>query len=1048
MFNANENLLNHFDSDSHFPVFGSSRLISSLNGTSFRYNRNTDDGVRMCVLEERLEMLKILKAVWNEFLLPSTVSSNFDDNRRSIMKNAMYIMQQMPLISSSEKFDALISAFAVHIDTVNEAVKNGNMVDGSDIPGLGAPIASIPLWDTSVPQVLWMDESEDEHFYNALRAQRRLFLNQIVDNLEMSPFAQVMLDGFSSLLDENVKFYTKVVQDFRSHGFKNVVATNARYAFAGEDFNADQLKALDFVSSIAVGFEVNWTHIENMLEVCVGTSFKVRCDFLDNIIDVKTGTIYELMKANGTFDKAKWLVRSPKQHEWKISEGVAEVFSRALRTPASTPEEFFRQLTGENVVQVNLEKALPEEMFNFLGRDWINLKASIQAPTPQKILIAGKPGTGKSSVVAAALVGSGRSAITIDAEDDYDLSPETIATIRKSIQSMGNPVFVIDPMDELLNNMRLPSLFTSVSAKKITASEIWVVSDIKRIPQEVINAFDLVVDVPALPLVHRRDLAMKLFNDVDLADKVSKSCATPGEITKLHEWSTISGQKDWSSLSYKALNSQQASLKAGTVNSELPVTLYQPSENKRGFESVVGNAHVVKEAQKAILCFRDPQRFKNFNGECAKGLLLTGAPGTGKTHLVRAMAHEAGVPLLVASSAALAGNPALITSVFSEARRQAPCMLFLDEVDAIGASAENRNGASADPQRQAILNRLLVELNGMEDLENVVVIGATHRPHVLDPALVRPGRLGVSINFTLPERDAREDLWKYYSKDITCEQINWNRVARLSAGMSPADICEAVKVAAMDAAMANQNELKVDNIIKAIDSIGWGDNGPDRKVLENDLWETAVHECGHALLAWAHKMDVDRVSVKPTGGALGYVRHLPNEEKLSYSIKDMEHRVSMLLGGLIAEEVILERRSMGASSDLEKVRSYVSKMYREEGVGTYVGGVDWDTASDYLKSKVEEEEQLKIKEIKDRTTNILKNSVAILQKLAKQLVKNREISGEELNAFFRKEGLAPETLLMLGEPQKPQTTQKVVNETTVVASESHPALAAKTSGSP
>lgn len=1044
MFNANENMLQHFDSDKHLPIFLSSRLISSLNGTAFRFSRHSDDGVRMCVLEERLEMLKILKTVWNEFLLPATVSADFNDNHRNMMKNAIYIAQQMPLISSTSKFDALITAFAAHIDRVNDNAQNNGLVDGSYIPGLGAPTASVPVWDTSDPRVLWMDESEDDYFFNTLRAQRRSFLNHIVENLEQSPNAQVMLEGFSALLDENVKFYTEVVEDFHSHGFKNVVATNTRYAFGGENFNADQLRALDFVSSIAAGFEMNWPHVENMLEVCVGTNFKVRCDFLDRIINVKTGTIYELMKAKGTFDKAEWLMRSPKQHEWKISEGIIEVFKNAVRTPASTPEEFFQQLTSENVVYVDTQKALSEDMFGFLGRDWVNLKASIQAPTPQKILVAGKPGTGKTSAVASVLAATNRTAITLNAEDEYDLTPETITTIRKSIQSMGNPVFVIDPMDDLLSNMRLPSLFTSISAKKITASEIWVVSDIKRIPAEIIGSFDLVVDVPALPLINRRDLAMKLFDDADLADKVSKSCATPGEITKLHEWSVISGQKDWNSLSYKALNSQQASLKAGTVNSELPVTLYQPSENKRGFESVVGNDHVVKEAQKAILCFRDPQRFKNFNGECAKGLLLTGAPGTGKTHLVRAMAHEAGVPLLVASSAALAGNPTLITSVFAEARRQAPCMLFLDEVDAIGASAENRNGASADPQRQAILNRLLVELNGMDDLENVVVIGATHRPHVLDPALVRPGRLGVSINFSLPERDAREQLWKYYSKDITCEDISWNRVARLSAGMSPADICEAVKVAAMDAAMANQNELKVGNLIKAIDSIGWGDNGPDRKVLENDLWETAVHECGHALLAWVYKMDVDRVSVKPTGSALGYVRHLPNEEKLSYSIKDMEHRVSLSLGGLIAEELVLEGRSMGASSDLEKVRAYVSKMYREEGVGTYVGGVDWDSASDHLKSQVETEEQEKIKEIKTRTTNILRNSLPVLNKLAKKLVKDREISGEELHAFFKAEGLIPESVLALGEPVNGDRPA-AVND---VASETQPALAAKTLASP
>ena len=1046
MFNANENMLRHFQSENHLPVFGSSRLISSLNGTSFRYARHSDDGVRMCVLEERMQMLNILKVVWQELLIPATESGDFDDNRRSIMKNVLHIAQTLPLVASSPQFMALVDAFAVHTDEANEAIKKVGLVDGRNILGLAEPTTRAPIWDTSRPEVLWMDESEDEYFFNALRNQRRSFLFQIVDELEQSPQAQTLLDGVSALLNENVEFYKVLVADFHNNGFKNVVATNARYAFAGADFSSDQLKALDFVSSVAVGFDMNWKHVENMLEVCVGSNFKVRCDFLDRVIGVKTGTIFNLLKENGPFDSAKWFDRSRNSNEWHISESVLPVFSRALRIPSSTPEEFFKNLTSQNVVQLDMSQKLPETAFNFLGRDWNNLKVSINASKPQKILIAGKPGTGKSAVVAAAIAATGRSAVTMDAQEEYMLNPDTVSTIRQSIQSMGAPIFVIDPMDELVGQQGFANLFSSPSAKKIAASEIWVVSDIKRVPPEVIGAFDLVVDVPALPLVHRRELAVSLFKDEVLADKVAKSCATPGEIVKLHEWSVISGQSDWSSLSYKAHNSQQAAMKAGTANSELPITLYQPSENKRGFESVVGNAHVIEQAQRAILSFRDPQKFKVLNGEAPKGLLLTGDPGTGKTHLVRAMAHEAGVPLLVASSAALAGNPALITSVFAEARRQAPCMLFLDELDAIGASAENRNGASADPQRQAILNRLLVELNGMEDLENVVVIGATHRPHVLDSALIRPGRLGWTINFTLPEREAREELWKYYSENVACAPIKWDRVARLSSGMSPADICEAVKVASMEAAMASQSQLEMGNIIKAIDSIGWGENGPDRKVLEEDLFETAVHECGHALLAWVHKMDVDRVSVKPTGGALGYVRHLPNEDKLSYSVKDMEHRVSMLLGGLVAEEVVLARRSMGASSDLQKVRHYVSKMYREEGVGQYVGGIDWDTASDYLKSQVEMEEQKKIKEIKDFTTNILRSSAPVLNKMARKLMQDREINGEELNDFLCKEGLTPEAVYSLG--KTPIESKTVVHTTVNENAVEQPAMAAKTSVKP
>ena len=1000
-------LMQFFQSENHTPLFEAQRLVNSLEGKSLRFVRHTDDTMRVSVFEERRNFLVLLQRQWEEFVVPAVNSGELANTTVSVMKNILQFLQSLPLMSSSAEFDRVMEAFKNHVEEINAKTLEAGPSE-VNISGVVGPVIRNITWDTSNAKVLWMDAAEDEYFYNSLRSLRRAYLFKLCENIESDPLASTLLEGVSALLKENVDLYKQLIETAKSQGIKNLVTSNARHAFASANFTDDQLTALDFLMPLGASKNVSWEGLENLLRANVDKNYKIRCDYLDGVVGVPTGTVYNLLKYDGPLSRANWLSRRGDSNDWLICEGFVDKYMRALRTPSENKDEFFRNLTSESVVSVETQNALPQSAFSHAARDWENIQVAVNAPRPLKVLVTGKSGTGKSALVTSVLANTNRAAVTLDQEKRTEVSVDTIATVRQSIGSMGGPVLVMDLTEDLIKKDGFKGLFTSAVSKRTMGPEVWMVSDLKHIPEEVIGAFDVVVEVHALPLAARKDLANQLFKDSDLADKIAKCCTTPGEIVKLHEWSELSGQTDWGRLSVKALSVQQAALKAGTVSKDLPITLYQPAENKNGFESVVGNNHAVRKAREAILGFKDPQRFEVLNGEAPKGVLLTGDPGTGKTYLVRAMAHEAGVPLLVASSAALATNPSLITAVFTEARRQAPCMLFLDEIDAIGATAENKNGASADPKRQAILNRLLVEIGGIEDLDDVMVIGATHRPYVLDPALVRSGRLSFKINFDLPEREAREELWKFYAKNVQCDNIAWDRVARLSSGMSPADICEAMKVATTDAAVANQKTVKMENLIKAIDTIGWGQTEGERVVAESELYTTAVHECGHALLAWLYQSDIDRISVKPGNGALGYVRYLPDEDKISHSMGDIEARVAIALGGLVAEEVSCPQRSMGAGSDLRKVRQFVSKMYREEGIGSYVGGVDWSTASENLKAKVEEEEQNKIKQIKDKTHNLLNANKALLDMLTKKLIKDREISGAELNEWLSEKGITRE----------------------------------------
>ena len=1004
MFHFNDFLVQIFNSEKHTPVFETQRFLNSLEGKSVRFLRHTDDTMRLSVFEERRNFLRLLQLQWEEFVVPEVSSGKLTNSTISVMKNIMHYLQTLPLVSSSVEFERLMEVFKTHVEDVNTQTLDTGPTD-VNIPGLTGPVVRSIVWDTSNAQALWMDAAEDEYFYSSLRSLRRAFLFKLCENIESSPLSATLLDGVSALFKENIELYNRLVHEAKSQGLKNLVTSNARYAFASANFSEEELTALDFLVPMGASKNVSWEGIEKILCTNVAQNYKVRCDYLDGVIGVQKGTVYNLLKDDGALSRANWLSRRGNPIEWLISEGFVEKYMSALRTPSVNKDEFFRNLTSESIISFDTNNALDKSAFAHAACDWENIKVAVNSSRPLKVLITGRPGSGKSAMLASVLADSNRAAVTLEQHKKTGVTVDTITTVRQSISSMGAPVLVIDLTTDLIKKDGFSGLFVSPSAKKTAAPEVWVVSNLKHIPEEIVSEFDVVVELQALPLATRKDLAQKLFKDADLADKVAKCCTNPGEIVKLHEWSVISGQTNWGSLSVKALSTQQASLKAGTVSKDLPITLYQPAENKHGFENVVGNSHVVKKAREAILGFKDPKRFEVLNGEAPKGVLLTGNPGTGKTYLVRAMAHEAGVPLLVASSAALATNPSLITSVFTEARRQAPCILFLDEIDAIGATAENKNGASADPHRQAILNRLLVEIGGIEDLNNVIVIGATHRPHVLDDALVRSGRLTFKINFALPELEARKELWEFYAQNVQCDNIPWERVARLSCGMSPADICEAVKVATTDAAVADQKTVKMDNFIKAIDTIGWGQIEGERTVTDSELRDTAIHECGHALLAWLYKSDIDRVSVKPGNGALGYVRYLADENKISHSMSDIEARVAIALGGLVAEEVSCSQRSIGSGSDLRKVRNFVSRMYRDEGIGECVGGVDWHTASETLKAKVELEEQAKIKEIKTTALNLLTANKALLDMLTNKLVKDREISGTELEQWLTDKGM-------------------------------------------
>lgn len=639
--------------------------------------------------------------------------------------------------------------------------------------------------------------------------------------------------------------------------------------------------------------------------------------------------------------------------------------------------------------------------FSHLGRDIDLLRSLLHSKTPMRVLIVGPDGSGRRALLHAAIEEAKGTKLKLqDNARGLNMVP-FLSQAQISGSMLPGGVLEVDQgcvPDEKdaapqVNSMRL---------MKRSLHEAWVVNNLEQLPESFVSLFDLVVTIPTMPLNDRIAMARRLMGD-EICEKVAQAATLPGEIASMANWAKRVGVNDWNALSGCLLGIQRARMAKRKDTGDLPMQLYPPGSTQHGFESVIGEDKNVKRAKELSEALRAPERYKKMGISPPKGLLLLGPPGTGKTHLARAMAREAGVNMLLADSAALAQNPESIHTVFNEARKQAPCILFMDEIDAI-ASSPGRE--SPDPKRQSILNRLLTELDGFEALDGVLVIGATHRADLLDAAVTRAGRLGHSIVFKRPERDQREALWKHYTRNMQIsESVDWYRVGRSSTGMSPADISQGANEAGLRAVREGMDKIETRHILDAIEEMLWGEYQDQMPILENERKRTAIHESGHAMLSWHHRLEIDRACVRPQGGALGFVRLLPEEGRYSQLQGDLAGKLNMLFGGLAAETVLMGSHGTGSGSDLFKIRATVANAVRGEGMHErFPAGVSctpFEAPPSLAKSReAEKMEDELIASAYRQTISWLKKHSQHLESLSDMLLEKRELDGEEIQAFL------------------------------------------------
>ncbi|MGZ6469230.1 MAG: ATP-dependent zinc metalloprotease FtsH, partial [Bdellovibrionota bacterium] len=374
--------------------------------------------------------------------------------------------------------------------------------------------------------------------------------------------------------------------------------------------------------------------------------------------------------------------------------------------------------------------------------------------------------------------------------------------------------------------------------------------------------------------------------------------------------------------------------------------LMNESNNRITFKDVAGVDEAKEELQEIIAFLKDPKKFTRLGGRIPKGVLLMGPPGTGKTLLAKAIAGEAGVPFFSISGSDfvemfVGGGASRVRDLFEQGKKQAPCIIFIDEIDAVGRQRGAGLGGGHD-EREQTLNQLLVEMDGFEGNEGVILVAATNRPDVLDPALLRPGRFDRRVVVGKPDVRGREQILQVHARKTPLGPgVNLNFIARQTPGMSGADLENLVNEAALFAARQSKKFLEMADFEMAKDKVLMGAERKSMVISDDEKKNTAYHESGHTIVG--HLLPgvdpIHKVTIIPRGFALGLTQTMPTEDRLSYTKDRAENMIGFLMGGRIAEELVFNHKTTGAGNDIERATDLARKMICEWGMSDRLGPV-------------------------------------------------------------------------------------------------------------
>ena len=455
-------------------------------------------------------------------------------------------------------------------------------------------------------------------------------------------------------------------------------------------------------------------------------------------------------------------------------------------------------------------------------------------------------------------------------------------------------------------------------------------------------------------------------------------------------------------------------------------------KGKVTFKDVAGVEEAKEEVEEVVEFLKDPRKFSRLGGKIPRGCLLVGPPGTGKTLLARAIAGEAGVPFFTISGSDFVEmfvgvGASRVRDMFEQGKKHSPCIIFIDEIDAVGRSRGAGLGGGND-EREQTLNQLLVEMDGFDTNEGVIIIAATNRPDVLDPALLRPGRFDRQVVVSNPDIIGREKILKVHAKKINMSpDVNLRTVARGTPGFSGADLANLVNEAALLAARKNKRIVTYQEFEDAKDKVMMGAERRSMVMTEDEKKLTAYHEGGHALVSFnmlPHYDPIHKATIIPRGRALGMVMNLPERDKHGYSIKYLKSRLAVCFGGRVAEEIIFGKDNIttgaggGNGSDINQATQLARAMVTKYGMSEEMGPVEYgenqeevflgrsvtqtQSVSEAVAQKIDKEIRKLVDEGYNQAKKILTEKIDDLHKIAKALLTYETLTGEEIEDIINK----------------------------------------------
>ncbi len=458
--------------------------------------------------------------------------------------------------------------------------------------------------------------------------------------------------------------------------------------------------------------------------------------------------------------------------------------------------------------------------------------------------------------------------------------------------------------------------------------------------------------------------------------------------------------------------------------------LLDKDQTKVTFADVAGIEEAKEELSEIIDFLKDPKKFTRLGGRIPKGVLLAGAPGTGKTLLAKAVAGEAEVPFYSISGSDFVEmfvgvGASRVRDLFIQGKKNAPCIIFIDEIDAVGRHRGAGLGGGHD-EREQTLNQLLVEMDGFESNEGVIIISATNRPDVLDPALLRPGRFDRQVVVPVPDVKGREKILEVHGqKKAIAEDIKWEVIARGTPGFSGADLENMVNEAALLAARADAEKITMVHMEQAKDKVMMGAERRSMIITEKEKEITAYHEAGHALVAMLlpGTDPIHKVTIIPRGRALGLTQQLPVDEKHTYASSFLQNNLCILLSGRVAEELIFGEITTGSGNDIERCTQLARKMVCEWGMSKEMGPLSYGKKEeqiflgreiaqhrDYSEStavKIDDEVKRIVLKANEKVHQLLSENIAILKSIAQALLEKETLCLEDIEIIMGRDSKMP-----------------------------------------